>query len=92
VGAPYLRNSSLVPVAAYCSLNALVAQLKNCPFQVNIAIELKTITTNNNNNEINLKSLFSRQFQILKWRHIYKYIFFYKLCFLLVHQTQEQIV
>ena len=32
------------------SLNSVVAHLKNFPFWVNITIELKTVTTANNNN------------------------------------------
>jgi hypothetical protein len=34
------------------SLNAIVAQSKNCPFVVNIIIELKNITNKSNNNGI----------------------------------------
>jgi hypothetical protein len=34
---------------AYGSLNALVAQSKSCPFAVNTTIELKNITTSENN-------------------------------------------
>ena len=43
----------------YHSLNATVAQLKNSPFGVNTAIELKAI----NNNKIQLNSVLSKQFQ-----------------------------
>jgi hypothetical protein len=34
---------------ASLSLNAIVAQIKNCPFRVNTTVEFKTITTTNNN-------------------------------------------
>jgi hypothetical protein len=46
---PVTRNRKIV-----CrSLNAIVTQLKNCPFCVNTTIELKTIKTTNNNKQKN---------------------------------------
>jgi len=36
----------------YCSLNAIVAQSKSCPFAVNITVELKNVTTASDNNDI----------------------------------------
>jgi hypothetical protein len=59
----------------YRSLKAIVAKPKICPFWVNTEIELKTITTTNNNNKIQLKSILSKQFQVLKLRHISRYTF-----------------
>jgi hypothetical protein len=39
-------------------MNAIVAQIKNCPISVNTTTELKTITTiNNNNNKIKVNIL-----------------------------------
>jgi len=38
-------------IETYYSLNAIVAQSKSCPFTVNIAIELKNVTTVSYNND-----------------------------------------
>ena len=38
----------MIPLLLYRSLNAIVAQSKNCPFGVNTTTELKNITTSDN--------------------------------------------
>jgi hypothetical protein len=37
--------------SSYCSLNAILAQLKNCPFGVNTAMEPKNITATANSTD-----------------------------------------
>ena len=57
----------------YRSLNAIVVQLKNCPFGVNTTTELKTVATH----KVQLQSVLSKyNSEILKWRHC-TYIFFW---------------
>ena len=53
-GSPLTYKENLGPdTSVYRLLNAVVAQLKNCPFEVNTTIKLKTITTNDNNKQQN---------------------------------------
>ena len=62
---------------SYHSLNAIVVQLKNCPFWVNSTIELKPMTTDNSNKQkIQLNPILSKQFNNIKWRYTCNYIFF----------------